>query len=736
MKVVQLDSFFYTFDNYLNNNQIYIRQQNLNFQKNLTIMKALITQPRNKFEEQLKQIEFEQIKRPFLYQKQDAKPETLSIQSFKLFDQLKYPKQFGCFFMPTHLYEQESFDITINESKVNLLNCMYAYSLQDKKNVVITLQDFNNNFLILGSYQASIQLKEDDYIYDVSVNAAILGSKFILLVVKSRFQIQIFILTLDLVLVMQYQKNDVFFIKKECYIDYDFNKKSIHIFENEIDYSEDGIIYYQHQQILLRIDTNSKQVISRIFKENFNILLRLLPVTQSEFNYYFKSCQKETLSGYDNSKKENFVLFTIINDKIYQINQFNLMIIRITKCDSLKYIKDLDYDNYHEQIQAFVIPIQIQNRQKKEFSNWTFLIKNQNQPINLIDWKEKNLFQKQKIKQGDQFNEFKQLNQDYFISNLCFLKGNTLVEFKNANRYFSNTFTYQLNILKKKGNKNYEYNFKAIYKIQNEITKLLKILKYYSPILKNNLITFPCLIIDGNYEQLKSLHLGLITSNEQKSFYLKKLEISQEEMSQQQNSQFIVYEWATHFAVYKLAKNQTINKIQNFSFEVKYNNRWEIYPNNIEQFHFNNSKSELIFIRRLNYCYKNEKKYFGIFDINKNQIIKESVRFSKYTVGLYSNYNSETKEFILLFKNIVQDTFLAFYSFDLIKFKFKFINMHKSYFYLYNTSSFNKGDIFTVRGESQIIQFDRKKKFEIKKIIEIKDELLKFNKQNIKKYFI
>lgn len=50
-----------------------------------------------------------------------------------------------------------------------------------------------------------------------------------------------------------------------------------------MEYTEPGIVYFLNRRYLFRIDLNTQEVLEKLLYENIKLLLRLLPVTSSEF---------------------------------------------------------------------------------------------------------------------------------------------------------------------------------------------------------------------------------------------------------------------------------------------------------------------------------------------------------------------------------------------------------------------------------------------------------------------
>ncbi|EAR95005.2 hypothetical protein TTHERM_00516390 (macronuclear) [Tetrahymena thermophila SB210] len=343
--------------------------------------------------------------------------------------------------------------------------------------------------------------------------------------------------------------------------------------------------------------------------------------------------------------------------------------------------------------------------------------------------------------------------------------------------------TCQLNICKKKGDKNYEYSFTQIYEDKNQISQHLRILQQFPPLLKDDCITYPCFIRSDNQD-----FIGFFQKNKKQSFYLEELIQSNDQKAQQNmNSELIIFQWSDRFTLHELNQNQVIK--QNLEFQFYFQDEYnQMDKNSILLYHYNKFKFEMIIIRKISINYmeyyyslnvimptkqkdsnindieslktqilcfskfetdsenniyipivylESENKLFGVYNFSIKQMIKESVRLSDYTKNIVSTFDKETKQFILIFNNqICNQNYIAFYSFDLVKLKYKFINMHKVNYTLQNSILQSKRHtLVLLNNGSQIVKFDRNKKFEVKKVINLQ-YLQPFQDARLKEYFI
>ncbi|KAL4464487.1 hypothetical protein ABPG72_003897 [Tetrahymena utriculariae] len=303
-------------------------------------MKNTVLKTQNKYQEYLQQIEIECVKRDNLFKNEVEKydyTDTISVYQINLSskeDQLKFC---SVLFMPTYIYQNNSYKINIKEQQIDLLNCMYKYALYDNQGVKyaqICLQNISGNQQTLISYELGCSFFDQEE-SDVNLKTGILGAKYILLVIKSIFKKELHLLNLDLTLIIkQNLKENFYMFEQEYNFTSDMPQEDANIFESCIDYFEDGIIYYECQQVLFRIVICQKFVSSRVFEERINILLRLLPVTQSEYNYYFKNSDQSSLSGYCNNEKDTLILFAdelSEEEYYYKLEEFKKYIISYSK---------------------------------------------------------------------------------------------------------------------------------------------------------------------------------------------------------------------------------------------------------------------------------------------------------------------------------------------------------------------------------------------------------------------
>ncbi|EAS05246.2 hypothetical protein TTHERM_01364600 (macronuclear) [Tetrahymena thermophila SB210] len=719
---------------------------------------------KTKYSEFLYSKQFELKKNPNLSEESYLTNQTnILVHSAPLKRQIQNNQQFTHFrrvvFFPTHFYEKNSFELKIGDKMVDLLQCMYVVTEQDYSNnkiVQIQLQnyaDYNQN---LPYYQVVCKLNDNH----LEIQAGIVGDKYLILAIQSNEQINIKILNFDLTLVFEYEQKHNIEEKKNYFY---HTNSATNYFDNEIDYCEPGIIYFLGTQILIRIDLNKQQVIFKVFEEQFKLLLRLMPITQSEFIYYFKNCDKNQLSGYNNNDKEFLILFAIINQKIYQINIQNLEIIRFTKVQIIckeYFIKPI--------YSVFPIPIQIKDRQRKEFSNWTFLFHAVGRHYFLQDWKEQNLFQIPK-KQNFLSCNFSASQRIFSHQNGIFV----LYQNKQVDQFWKRrdaSAQFQIQISKKKGEKNFNQTLEqrneqsSIYFSQNFYIK-----NFFHPILYKNELTYPTYMqTDQNsyyfISNFIAFHSFKEQANKQLQYQIKKLNKSDYQVLKDDSLNFFTYQNQTKILLFDTNQN-----------EVTYDLRLQ---DNIQEYFFNQSKFEQIFITEAHQVYKicsyklpnkqeekneyeddpqieeikngikcysqftldrknnnelylpiiyakEQVKYFGILDLNQKKIIEQTVHLANQTQGLLSHYNEEKRLFTLLFfKKVHNSSYVFFYQLNMKNFDFKFVNMHR-FEEFYDINLFSqylkvKNDNFNVlipNKPNLIIKFNQKKKFEIKKII-------------------
>ncbi|EAR96799.1 hypothetical protein TTHERM_00862750 (macronuclear) [Tetrahymena thermophila SB210] len=662
-------------------------------------------------------------------------------------------------FLPTHLYEKNTFEIKVGDKVIDLLQCMYVVTKQsyiDNTVVKIHIQNFTDYTQDLPSFEVNCLQMDNN---NLDVQAGILGDKYLALVIQSIGQIDIHILNLDLSLVYQYKKEHSIGKKDTSHFKYNCIEN---FFDSELDYHEPGLIYILGTQIVIRIDLNNKQVITKDFNDQHKVLLRLMPITQSEFKYYFKNAKSKQLEGYNINEQEFLILFVIMNNKIYQLNKNNLELIRQTNINIEKV-----QNNLKPVFSAFPIPISIKDRQRKKFSKWTFLILMRSNSYILSDWREQNFFQKE-------MEKYYGLNYETNTQRIFLHQDSIFVLFQlelmdqGWTRKDSQA-SIQIKISKKKGERNYVSNFQVNQQTQNfYFSQNFFIKHFFHPILYKNELTYPCYMDKKVYNSLfVSNFIGFHSFKEQAEkqaqYQIKQLNDSDLQMLIDTNMDLFTFQDNQKIVLYKI--NQ--NKITPQYFELPLQNDWII-----REYFFNRSSFEQFFITQKNQsckissyslstdeykipqiqelkseitCFSSftfDRKsnslflpliyddgfgeYFCIFDANQKQIIQETVHKCKYTKGLLSHYDEEKKQFILLFfKKIYNSCYLYFYQLNMTtRFDFKFINMHKfeqafdinlqSQYLNVKKSTFN---VLIPNKPNVLIKFNQNKKFEIKKQI-------------------
>ncbi|KAL4481915.1 hypothetical protein ABPG74_008004 [Tetrahymena malaccensis] len=719
---------------------------------------------KTKYSEFLQSKQFELKKNPKLSEESYLTNQTnVLVNTTHLKNQIQNEKLYNfrrVVFFPTHFYEKESFKLNIGEQIVDLLECMYV--ITEKKNyqnsiVQIELQNYTDYRQNLPIYQVICKLKNH-----YEIQAGIVGDKYVILIIQSNESINIKILNFDLTLIFEYQqKHEI--VEKDSYF-YDTNSAT-NYFDNEIDYCESGIIYILGTQILLRIDVNQQQVISKVFEEEFKLLVRLMPITQSEFKYYFKGSNKNSLIGYNsnNNEQEFLILFAIMNQIIYQINIYNLEIMRSTKIQIQErkryYIKPI--------FSVFPVPVQIKNRQRKEFSNWTFLFHEAGHSYFLHDWKEQNLFKLPK-KQKFLYSQLSFSQRIFVQQNSIFI----LYQNQQIDQFWQRrdvSAQFQIQISKKKGEKNFQQTLEQrndqsnIYFSQNFFIK-----NFLHPILYKNELTYP------SYMEIRQQHYLFISNftcfhsfkeqaEKQLEYQIKKLNSSDVQAFNDNSFHFLTFQNQNKILLCKL--NQSDFTPCYFNLRLQ---------ETIQEYFFNQSKFEQIFITKSDqqtykvcsyelptqeyedseiqelkngiqcysqftldrkYNYNNlylpiiftqqQGVYFGILDLNQKKIIEQTVHLASFTQGLLSYYDENKSLFtLLLFKKIHNSSYLFFYQLNMINFHFKFINMHRfdQFFDINQLSQYLhvKNNTFSVLIPNQLnilIKFNQKNKFEVKKII-------------------
>ncbi|KAL4512739.1 hypothetical protein ABPG72_020576 [Tetrahymena utriculariae] len=683
-------------------------------------------------------------------------------------------------FLPTYLYERNTFEIKIGDKAVDLLQCMYVVTKQnyvDNTIVKVHLQNFNDFIQDLPSLKLTYKI-EENYL---DIQAGILGGKYLILTIQSIEQIDIKILNLDLTLLFEYKK-EYFSDKIDTSL---FSVKYIeNFFDSELDYHEPGIIFILCTKIVIRIDLNLQQAITKDFQEKYKILLRLMPITQSEFKYYFKNAKGDSLAGYNINEQEFIILFVIMDNKIYQLNMNNLEIIRQTNVN-------LEKTRYSQKpiFSTFPIPISIKDRQRKNFSKWTFLTHVRNNSYILSDWREQKLFKK----------ETEKYYGLYFDTNTqrIFLNQNSIfVLFQQE--YMDQGWTrkdsqalFQIKLSKKKGEKNYISNFQLSQQTQNfYFSQNFFIKHFFNPILYKNELTYPSYMSLKSYDSLFisnfiGFHSFKEQAEKQAQYLLKELNDFDLQVLQDKNMNYFTFQDNQKIVLYKVFEN----KITTQYFDLPLQN-----DQIIEEYLFNHMSFEQFFITQIHQnckicsyslstdgykvpqiqvlkseitCYSTftlDRKsnqlflpliyedglseYFCIFDANQKQIIQKTIHQCKYTKGLLSHYDEDKKQFILLFfKKIHNSSYLFFYQLNMNRFDFKFINMHKldqafeinlhSQYLNVKKNTFN---LLIPNKANVLIKFNQNKKFEIKKLInnclaQQYDFENRYEKDNKRQYF-
>ncbi|KAL4482861.1 hypothetical protein ABPG74_018887 [Tetrahymena malaccensis] len=683
-------------------------------------------------------------------------------------------------FLPTHLYENNTFKISIGDKEVDLLQCMYVVTKQnytDRTIIRIHLQNFTDFTQDLPQFQVTYKLDQNH----IDIQAGILGDKYLALVIQQIEQIDIKILSLDLNLIFEYKKDHETEFKDKNLFHYKYIEN---FFDNELDYHEPGIIYILCTQIVIRIDLNKKQVITKILNEQNKILLRLMPITQSEFQYYFKNVKGNCLAGYNSNDEQFIILFVILDNKIYQLNMHNLEVIRQTniKIQKTKYpTKPI--------LSAFPIPIQIKDRQRKVFSKWTFLTQMRNNSYILSDWREQKLFK----------NETDEQYGLYYFTNTqrIFLHQNSItILFQHE--YIDQGWTrkdsqglFRIKVSKNKGEKNYVSQFQLNLETQNfYFSQNFFISYFFNPILYKNEITYPSIMSLNNYDSLYvpnfiGFHSFYEQAEKQAQYQIKMIMDSDLQVLQDKNLNIFTFQDNKKIVLFKINQNKITSQYFDLTLEDNLI---------VEEYFFNHTNFEQFFITQVNQqcklcsyslltdqynvpqiqelkseiiCYSTftlDRKsnsvflplvyedglgeYFCIFDVNQKQVIQKTIHLHKRIKALLSHYDEEKKQFILLFfKQIHGSCYLYFYQLNMTKFDFRFVNMHKFEqafeINLYSQYLNVKKNIFNVlipNKANVLIKFNQNKKFEIKK--EIKnclaqqyDQENKYEKDNRRSYF-
>ncbi|KAL4483041.1 hypothetical protein ABPG74_019067 [Tetrahymena malaccensis] len=523
-------------------------------------------------------------------------------------------------FLPTHLYESQSFEIKIGEKVVDLLQCMYVVtdqSYSDHRIVQVQLQNFIEQSQDLPYYKIVCQLSKSH----LEIQTGIVGDQYIFLGIQSSEQVNIKILSFDLSLVFECQIEHSIQQKQLEF----FNTKSVqNYFDSEIDYHEPGIIYFLGTQIVIRIDLKQKQIITKLFEEEYKTLLRLLPITQNEFNYYFKSSKKDSLAGYDIKDQEFLIPFASMNNKIYQLNMHNLEIIRVTNI-----LLQHKYNQAKCIISIFPVPIQLKERQRKQLSKWTFLIHNSTSKYTLYDWREQNLFQKISCKH-EKYSKF------CFSQRIFMLNNGFVVQFQNQHvNYYGYRAdaqsAFQIDVYKKKGERNYQLEGQIINQGENSYFSYNFYIKnFFHPILYKNELTYPAYMEKTNQDYLfNSNFIGFHSfeqqTEKQAQYQLKEFDQTDYQTLSEQSIKFLTYQNNRKIILYRFYQNQITAQ--------KYILKQDI-TSEIQEFAFNQNSFEQFKIIKNNQNYKVSYCKLQTDEFNISQIFyfeNEIKCFSKFT---------------------------------------------------------------------------------------------------------
>ncbi|KAL4449942.1 hypothetical protein ABPG74_015061 [Tetrahymena malaccensis] len=524
----------------------------------------------------------------------------------------------------------------------------------------------------------------------------------------SEFEVELHILNLDLTMIMKYNFKENFEINQSSFeSDFIINENDTILFEDTIDNYKDTVIYYQCQQVLFKIDIIQKIVTQRVIQGKSCLLLRLLPVTKSEYDYYFQNSDKNNLLGYSNNEEDKLILFVVMDTKIFQINMYNLEIIR--EIDNSYLIKNNQSKLRHSLVQVFILPVKL--KKKKTLSFWTFLIKFKGVDIDLFDWREQNLFNKQNLvyEEGDNLKS-EDFQSRYLIHKVFFRQEYTFIQLRKIDKFEQNFCTFNLQISKRKGSKIYDYSFKFIQQEINQISSYYDVLNFYPPIFQKKQIAYPFIIQEiEHYDDDDEViyKLGFFSHNKQGKYYLEKLQNYNYQILQNLNFEYYVTKCQSTVDAYQII-DLKVKLVESFDFPSKFSfdSVMKLNDNNNSKFLFNINKQELIWIQKdgiyPDYIYKlcsilpkkikteqeddeigneiqdlkeyiksytnfqrdsqnnfylpmiykeDEQLYFGIYDLNRKQIISEKILLLKDQSLILSHFNEETKQFILLFEN-------------------------------------------------------------------------------------
>ncbi|KAL4476093.1 hypothetical protein ABPG74_009826 [Tetrahymena malaccensis] len=619
--------------------------------------------------------------------------------------------QGNALFLPSYLYLREKLEININDEQVNLLDCMYVYDKANDEEVILQIINFKDNkikaikklsFPDIISYleeetrqislkmirerklscdSAALSLESyEDLFYDgyvrqstkqqqgmqnFNLQADIVGGKYLFLCIKSKFQIELSVLNLDLSLIMQHNIEMV----NHAYPNQDYE-------DQHIDYIEPGLIYFLYKQYIIKIDLNKKEVLLNMLEYKFpkTQLLRLLPVTLCEFKYYFSKNKDRNLLGYNNDNNDKIVLYVIAENVVYQLNMHNLDILRQTNIFNFYFsqqpLNQQESKDFGIQ-KVLVVPIRLKDRQRKTFSNWTFLIQAKQYGYILQDWKEQNLFNIQKLKLPEELVLKQKCDYEFFLNDQNIVSSQDKVYF--ASESFYNHY-YEFRVFKKKGCRNYTYtcqlketNFKLY---QNH-----RILSNLPPIIYNNQLTYP------TYTNINDQSLAFYQFKEenvnQAQYILQEIDQSDYKQIFYYGDQLDFQNGSTAF-VYKLENNKLTHKIFCYDGEIDITQQRQLNVNNLEQVYFikednifslNSLKlqdqpqepkiqrlfSEIVSFSQFHSDHKNnvflpmiyksnQTQFFAIYDVDKKMIINQTIHKSQYTIHLLSYFDQQKNE--------------------------------------------------------------------------------------------
>ncbi|EAR87776.2 hypothetical protein TTHERM_00001410 (macronuclear) [Tetrahymena thermophila SB210] len=713
--------------------------------------------------------------------------------------------QGNALFLPTYLYQREKLEINIDNKQINLLDCMYIYDKADDYVIlqIVNFKDYSVKAFQKVSYpdisyyleEEKRKIKEDkqkqreqspklsccnddssfnfslfdddDYYYYQKTNkqqdnqyftiyGEIVGGKYLFLCIKSHFKIELNIFNLDLSLILQHNVENIY-----CqYPNQDYD-------DQHIDYIEPGLIYYLYKTYIIKIDINKQIVISNRLEYKFpkTLLLRLLPVTSSEFKYYFGKNKNRNLLGYNEDDDNKIILFVIAENIIYQLNMHNLDILRQTNIFNFYQSQSLQQKKVelkHFGVQKIlVVPIQLKERQRKKFSNWTFLIQAKQYGYVLQDWKEQNLFKIEQLRIPNEIVWKSKYELGFFINNQNIVSFSDKLYIPSESCY---NHYYEFKIFKKKGCRNLSYSYQlkeTNFKFYHEC----HIFNTLPPIIYDNLLTYP-IYTDMNIQSL-AFYQFKEESKKQAQYILQEIDQSDYKEIFQNANQLIFQNKFTAF-VYKLENNKLNH--QQFCYESQIQN--------VQQCQLNLQKSEWIYLKKddqyftlnslelqnqpqeskvkrlqsqivsfsqfqcdsqnnnifLPLIYLNNKgQCFAIYDATKQMVIEQTIHITEYTKHILSYFYQQKNEYILIFikelphrqKYYYKNIFLFFYSLSMKNYEFKLINfiLWKSAHIYEIDIEFSdihlgaQNNILQMFYQNSYIEFDRKMRFEIKKQI-------------------